>query len=875
MAELSPMMRQYMDVKNKHKDSIVFFRLGDFYEMFFDDAKLVSEELDLTLTGKDYGQDERAPMCGIPYHSCEAYIARLVAKGYKVAMCDQVESPTEAKGIVKREVVRVITPGTVMEESMLDESKNNYICSVYLSKSLGTVGISFCDISTGELKVTEISGIHDDITNEIKNELGKFSPKEILVGGNIELLEPLKNFMKEKLSCRVEVMESDVSEKNSKETLLFHFKNKTLKAMGIENKSSAIRCLGNLFEYLKNTQKSGLDRISVVLYYNKSEFMGLDLNTIRNLEILETMRSKSKKGSLLWVFDKTKTAMGKRLLRSWLERPLIDIEKIEKRQDAVEELVNNTILRGDFETALTGVHDIERLMTKITYGSANARDLKSLSSALSKLPEIKFSLYKANSWLLKKMCEKLDLLKEIYMLIEEAITDNPPFFVKEGGIIKDGFNEEVDRLRKDIKGGKNIVAEIESREREITRIPKLKIGFNKVFGYYIEVSNSFKNKVPDSYIRKQTLSNCERFITQELKDLESRILYARDKINETEYKIFEEVRLKVAESLPQIVKTANIIANLDVIRSLAEVATANNYVKPKISDGSEIIIKEGRHPVVEVLLSGAPFVPNSTILDNYNNMVAVITGPNMAGKSTYMRQTALIVLMAQIGSFVPVVEAKIGIVDSIFTRIGASDDLASGQSTFMVEMNEVADIIKNATSKSLLILDEIGRGTSTFDGMSIARAVLEYTSDTKKLGAKTLFATHYHELTNMESEFKNIKNYNIAVKKHGDDITFLRKIVPGAADDSYGIEVAKLAGIPQSIVIRAKEILKKLEAGELAEENQIFKSESNSVQLQFSDTYLNESKVMEKLKKLNVSILTPIEAMNILYELIKLTETKS
>lgn len=878
MAELSPMMRQYMDVKNKHKDSIVFFRLGDFYEMFFDDAKLVSEELDLTLTGKDYGQKERAPMCGIPYHSCEAYIARLVAKGYKVAMCDQVENPAQAKGIVKREVIRVITPGTVMEESMLDESKNNYICSVYLSKSLGTVGMAFCDISTGELKVTELSGLYDDVINEVKNEFGKFSPKEILAGGNIELLEPLKVFMKDKLSCRAEVMEKDVSEKDAEEKLIFHFKGKTLKSMKLEGKFSAVKCLGNLFEYLKNTQKSGLERIGKLSYYNKSEYMGLDLNTLRNLEIMETMRSKSKKGSLLWVLDKTKTAMGKRLLRSWLERPLLNSEKIQKRQDAVEELVNNIILRDDFEISLTGVHDIERLMTKITYGSAGARDLKSLASAISKLPEIKFNLYKANSYLLKKMCEKLDLLKEVYMLIEDAIIDDPPFLVKEGGIIKEGYNEEVDKLRKDMNGGKSVVAEIEQRERANTGISKLKVGYNKVFGYYIEVSNSFKNKVPEDYIRKQTLTNCERYITQELKDLESRILFARDKINETEYKIFEEVRLKVAESLPQIVKTATIIANLDVIRALAEVSAANNYVKPEINDSDKIVIKEGRHPVVEALLSGAPFVPNNTLLDNAENMVAVITGPNMAGKSTYMRQTALIVLMAQIGSFVPASEAHIGIVDSVFTRIGASDDLASGQSTFMVEMNEVADIIKNATSKSLLILDEIGRGTSTFDGMSIARAVLEYVADMKKLGAKTLFATHYHELTSMVDEFKNIKNYNIAVKKHGDDITFLRRIVPGAADDSYGIEVAKLAGLPQSIIERAKEILKTIETGELSNKGKSLQNENRKVdesqntQLRLSDTYLNEAKIIERLKNLDVSILTPIESMNILYELIKLTD---
>lgn len=873
MAEISPMMKQYMKIKSGYKDSILFFRLGDFYEMFFDDAKVVSEELDLTLTGKDYGQKERAPMCGIPYHSCESYIARLVSKGYKVAMCDQMENPATAKGLVKREVVRVITPGTVMEESMLDEAKNNYICSVLTSENEEEIGVCFCDISTGILYATELKGDKNYTVNQLKNELGKFSPSEILIGSGKKLGSTLGSFLKGKLpSCRAEFLEQNEDFINAKNMLIKQFGKERLKKINIESREVCVISIGNLLGYLKKTQKSGLERINSINFYNKSEFMGLDINTIRNLEITETMRTKSKKGSLLWVLDKTKTSMGKRLLRSWIERPLVDVQKITWRQDAVEELVNDIALKDDFAESLSGIHDIERLMTKITYGSANARDLKSLSSTLSKLPQIKFNLYKCKSYFLSKMCENLDLLKEVYMLIEDSIIDDPPMLIKEGGIIKEKYSEEVDRLRSDIKNGKTLIADIENRERQKTGIPKLKIGYNKIFGYYIEVTNSFKNSVPEEYIRKQTLTNCERYITQELKDLEARILYAKDKINEIEYEIFEKVRLKVAEQLPKIAKTANIIANLDVIVSLAETACFNNYVKPQVNSGKTIFIKEGRHPVIEQLLNDAPFVPNDTLLDNDENMVSVITGPNMAGKSTYMRQTALITLMAQIGSFVPATQAKIGIVDNIFTRIGASDDLASGQSTFMVEMNEVADIIKNATSNSLLILDEIGRGTSTFDGMSIARAVLEYISNPKTLGAKTLFATHYHELTSMSGEFNNIKNYNIAVKKRGDDITFLRRIVPGGADDSYGIEVAKLAGLPQNIINRSKDILKMLESNKYPESKSKNEETKDVSQLTFKDSYTNANEILNKLKNIDVSVLTPVESMNILYGLVEMTK---
>ena len=865
MPEVSPMMRQYLGLKEKYKNSILFFRLGDFYEMFFDDAKLVSEELDLTLTGKDYGQKERAPMCGIPYHSCEAYIARLVAKGYKVAMCDQIEDPAKAKGIVKRDVVRVITPGTVMEESMLDESKNNYICSVYLSQELKSASVSFCDISTGELKVTDFSGNISNIISEIKNEIGKFSPREILVYGTSNIVKEIKDFVSQRISCRFEILEKDISEDYSKELLKRHFKD--IEKNSFWNNVCILKSLGLLFAYLKSTQKTGLDRIESIVHYNNAEYMGLDINAIRNLELMETLRSKSKKGSLLWVLDKTKTAMGKRLLRSWIERPLCDVKRIINRQEGVEELVNNIALRDELGISLSGIHDIERIMTKITYGSANGRDLKSLSSTLSKLPEIKSNLCGAKSEILKDICKGIDLAKDIFNLIESAIVDDPPFLVKEGGIIKKGYSQEVDQLRDDINGGKSTIATIEQKEREKTGIPKLKVGYNRVFGYYIEITNLYKDKVPKDYIRKQTLTNCERYITEELKELEARILYAKEKINDTEYKIFESVRLKVAESLSKMTKIASVIANLDVLRSLSETAFLNNYVKPLVDDKNRIKITEGRHPVVELLINDSLFVPNSTLLDNEKNTVALITGPNMAGKSTYMRQTALIVLMAQIGSFVPAESAEIGIVDSIFTRIGASDDLASGQSTFMVEMNEVADIIKNATEKSLLILDEIGRGTSTFDGMSIARAVLEYIADRKKIGAKTLFATHYHELTAMSEEFGNIKNYNVSVKRHGEDITFLRRIVAGAADDSYGIEVAKLAGLPKNIIDRSREILKNLESGNSVTTQRSFLNDNQSAQLGFGSINAKNNELIEKLKNLDVSTLTPIEAMNTLYKL--------
>ena len=865
---ISPMMRQYLDIKNKHQDSILFFRLGDFYEMFFEDAKLVSEELDLTLTGKKYGKEEKAPMCGIPYHSCESYIARLIAKGYKIAMCDQVEDASLAKGLVRREVVRVITPGTVIEESMLDESKNNYICSIYSSSSIPTTGIAFCDVSTGELKVTEFFGNDFEIVNQIKTELGKFNPKEIICVLKNEIYKPLSKFIKDKLVCNVEILEDNINDYDSQNIIKEHFKDKELKFL---NRISAVQSIAHLMEYLKTTQKGDLKHITFPVFYDKSEHMGLDLNTIRNLELVETMRTKSKKGSLLWVIDKTKTSMGKRLLRAWVERPLVDKNKIILRQDAVEELYKNIILRSDIRELLSRINDIQRLMTKISYASANAKDLKSLSSAIGRLPELRLLLEKTYSPMLMKMCSKMDTLQDIYSLIENSITQEPAISIKEGGIIKDGYSTEVDNLRKDMNCGKETVLEIQERERERTKIPKLKVEYNKIFGYYIEVTNPYKKLVPDDYMRKQTLTNCERYTTEELKNLESRIVYAKEKINETEYKIFEQIRNKVSENFKRIISVSNIVAALDVITSLAEVASCNNYVKPEINEAQSIIINQGRHPVIESLLSGTSFVPNDVTLDSDKNLVSIITGPNMAGKSTYMRQTALIVLMAQIGGFVPASNAVIGIVDNIFTRIGASDDLASGQSTFMVEMSEVADILKNATSKSLLIFDEIGRGTSTFDGMSIAKSVLEYVADKTKLGAKTLFATHYHELTCVADEFDNMKNYSIAVKKNGDTITFLHTIIPEAADDSYGIEVAKLAGLPDCVISRAKEILSQIEKEQNSNKSSesLDKGVSQVVSVQRNS---EADEIVKELNDININNLTAIESINILYKLVGMAQ---
>ncbi len=879
MAQLSPMMKQYFDIKEKNKDAIIFFRLGDFYEMFYDDAVLVSKELSLTLTGRDCGQEERAPMCGVPYHSCESYIAKLVAKGYKIAICEQTEDPLTAKGLVDREVVRVITPGTVMEDTILDDSLNNFISCVYADKD--KCAAVFCDVSTGEMYASEFVGTGD--LSELKSTLSQYHPAEIIIGGEVGVLEPIAPFIKDKLAASVNMFGDEYFDmKASAEAILKQFKKENLSELSLDDKSCAVRAVGALLKYLGQTQKIGLERINSVEVIGDDNYMYIDYNTRRNLELTETMRSGEKKGSLLWVLDKTKTSMGKRLIRRCIEQPLLNTASIVRRQNAVEELVSDAVMLGETQNALSGLTDMQRLMTKIVYGSANARDLRSLGTALEKLPNIKNSISSAKSTLLVRIRGNIDLLDDICQLISNSIEDEPPFSVREGGMIRDGFNKEIDYIRHDMSDSTGILARIESEQREKTGIPKLKVGYNRVFGYYIEVTNSYKNLVPDNYVRKQTLTNCERYITSELKEIEGRILGAKDRVMALEYKLFTQIRERVAAALDRVQRTANAISQLDLLASFAASAVDMHYCRPEITLSGEIIIKDGRHPVVEKLLKDAPFVPNDTTLDCESNRAAVITGPNMAGKSTYMRQTALIVLMAQMGSFVPASSAKISVTDAVFTRVGASDDLAGGRSTFMVEMTEVAEILKTATSRSLLILDEIGRGTSTFDGMSIARAVLEYVSDKRKLGAKTLFATHYHELTDMEQMCDGVKNYNIAVKKRGDDITFLRRIIPGGADDSYGIEVAKLAGMPDTVINRAKQVLKELEGGASAGESKPKKSakldrasaaQSNPAAVQqmtlVPPVY---GAVEEFMRGIDLNTLTPIEALNKMYELKHLCE---
>ncbi len=866
MAELSPMMKQYFEIKEKNKDSIVFFRLGDFYEMFFDDAKLASRELDLTLTGRDCGQEERAPMCGVPFHSCESYIAKLVSKGYKVAICEQTEDPALAKGLVTRDIVRVITPGTVVESTMLDESKNNYICVAFHREK--HIGVCFCDVSTGQLYATTLSG--NDCIKTLKDQLVSYNPKEIITGGFTSKHSDLFKFIKERLNASVEEYSDEFfSYIESLDILNSQFSSDSVDA--VKDSSELVSSVGGLITYLRKTQMTGLERIRNIELYSENQFMKLDFNTRRNLELTQTMLTKEKRGSLLWVLDNTKTAMGKRLLRSWIENPLMNVGVISKRQSAVAELVSDTVLRLEAMAMLTGVLDIKRIMTKVVYGSANARELRSLYSACMNLPDIKAILKNTTSKYLRELYESLDTLEDITSLIDKAIVEEPPFTVREGGMIKKGYNEELDRISVDMTDSTSLLAQIENEEREKTGIPKLKVGYNRVFGYYIEVTNSYKNLVPEHYIRKQTLTNCERYITQELKTLEGRILGAKDKTTALEYELFTAVRKTVAENLSRIEKTADALSILDVLCSLANVASDNRYTRPEVDLSSVIELKASRHPVVESLLDSSRFVSNDVYLDNGENRVAIITGPNMAGKSTYMRQTAIIVIMAQIGSFVPCDYARIGLVDAVFTRVGASDDLASGQSTFMVEMSEVANIVKSATAKSLLVFDEIGRGTSTYDGMSIARAVLEFVADKKRLGAKSLFATHYHELTVLEELIEGVKNYNIAVKKKGDEITFLRRIVPGGADDSYGIEVAKLAGVPDSIITRAKQILKELIlfAPDAAGENmKAIKPKEDDLQLTLMPT--GDSEITKKLKNTDVDTLTPIEAINLLYELKKM-----
>lgn len=871
MAELSPMMKQYFEIKEQNKDSIVFFRLGDFYEMFYDDAKLASRELDLTLTGRDCGQEERAPMCGVPFHSCEGYIAKLVAKGYKVAICEQTEDPATAKGIVKRDIIRVITPGTVMEANMLDESKNNYICSAYYENN--SIGICFCDVSTGQLYATVTKG--KDSLRAFKDQLVSYAPKEVLLCGFGSKYAETETFIKDRLTLSVEKLSSkDFSYLDSLDLVNAQFSESVCDS--VRDSHELVCALGVLLSYLRKTQMTGLERITNINLYSENQYMRLDFNTRRNLELTQTMLTKEKRGSLFWVLDNTKTAMGKRLLRTWIENPLMNVGIISNRQGAVAELVGDTVLRLELMAMLTGILDIKRIMTKIVYGSANARELRSLYTATSNLPQIKELLSDTKSSYLRELYSELDTLEDINALIDAAIVDEPPFTVREGGMIKKGYNAELDLISVDMKDSASLLTRIENEQREATGIPKLKVGYNRVFGYYIEVTNSYKDLVPETYIRKQTLTNCERYITQELKDLEGRILGAKDRTTALEYEIFTQVRKRVAENLARIEKTADTLATVDVLCSLANVASDNRYIRPDVDLSSIIHLKASRHPVVESLLDNSRFVSNDVFLDNADNRVAIITGPNMAGKSTYMRQVALIVIMAQIGSFVPCDAAHIGIVDAVFTRVGASDDLASGQSTFMVEMSEVASIVKSATSKSLLVFDEIGRGTSTYDGMSIARAVLEFVADKKHLGAKSLFATHYHELTVLEELIEGVKNYNIAVKKKGDDITFLRRIVPGGADDSYGVEVAKLAGVPEVIIKRAKQILSELIANAPDMEREKLRSVSeNSFDrepLELSLIPSGDSEIIKKLRSTDVETLTPIEAINLLYEMKKMLD---
>ena len=872
--ELTPMMKQYMQTKEEYKDCILFYRLGDFYEMFFDDALTASKELEITLTGKNCGLEERAPMCGIPYHAVDSYLNRLVSKGYKVAICEQVEDPKTAKGIVKREVIRVVTPGTNLDTQGLDETKNNYImCIVYMADRYG---LSVADVTTGEYLVTEL-----DSQTKLMDELYKFMPSEIVCNEAFYMsgldLDDLKN----RLHMAIYSLEAwYFDDALCRETLQEHFKVASLEGIGLSDCECGMIASGALLKYLEETQKNSLSHMSRLTRYATGNYMVLDSATRRNLELVETLREKQKRGSLLWVLDKTKTAMGARTLRKYVEQPLIDKKSIVKRLDAVAELKDNAICREEIREYLNPVYDLERLVGKITYQSANPRDLIAFQSSLSMLPSVKCILKDMESDLLKEIYEELDPLEELCDLVGRAIQEEPPLAMEEGGIIKDGYNEEVDRLRKAKSEGKNWLADLETKEREKTGIKNLRIRYNKVFGYYLEVTNSFKDLVPDYYTRKQTLANAERYIIPELKELEDTILGAEDKLCALEYELYCEVRNTIAAELTRIQRTAKAVAKLDVIASLALVAERNNYVRPKINEKGVIDIRDGRHPVVEKMIPNDMFIANDTYLDDKKQRISIITGPNMAGKSTYMRQAALIVLMAQLGSFVPASSANIGLVDRIFTRVGASDDLASGQSTFMVEMNEVANILRNATSKSLLILDEIGRGTSTFDGLSIAWAVVEYISNSKLLGAKTLFATHYHELTELEGKISNVNNYCIAVKEKGDDIVFLRKIVKGGADKSYGIQVAKLAGVPDPVINRAKEIVEELvtaditgkvkdiavQGSETKKKTQKKLDEVDLTQFSLFDT-VKDDDVLNELKELDISHMTPMDAMNKLYQL--------
>ncbi|MCI8832746.1 MAG: DNA mismatch repair protein MutS [Clostridia bacterium] len=866
MAEYSPMMQHYINMKEEYKDCILFYRLGDFYEMFFDDAIEVSRELELTLTGKECGMEERAPMCGIPYHAANVYIAKLIEKGYKVAICEQLEDPKNTKGMVKRGVVKIVTPGTVLDETVLDEKKNNYIMSIY--KQGLFFGLAVCDVSTGDFYATQIKETNNFA--KLLDEIARYSPVEIVTNDLMSsTMEEMAKISQRFENCYISKYEEkyfdiDIEKIKSKHQILDMKDNEITE---YKDKLLLVSAVNALLTYITQMQKMEIENINAIRIYNTTRYMALDITARRNLEITERMKDKSKKGTLLWVLDRTLTSMGGRHLRRWINDPLIDIEEIHNRLGAVKELKEDLILKADIGENLKKVYDIERLVGKIAYGSANARDMVSLKNSLGKLPEIKQILSTTKSTMLKNLYENLDEVKEIYELIEKAIVDDPPIVIKEGNIIKNSYNAEVDKYKEATTNGKKWLVELEAKEREKTGIKNLRISYNKVFGYYIEVTKSYLNLVPENYTRKQTLSTGERYITEELKKLEEDILGAEEKLVELEYNLFIEVRNKIALQIDRIQKSANIIATLDVLTAFATIAEDMNYTMPEVNDGAEIIINNGRHPVIEKMLPRGNFIGNDTYLNKTSDRLSIITGPNMAGKSTYMRQVALITLMAQIGSFVPADEAKIGVVDKIFTRVGASDDLSMGESTFMVEMMEVANILKDATSNSLIILDEIGRGTSTYDGLSIAWAVAKYISDTEKCGAKTLFATHYHELIELENEQEGVKNYSIAVKEKGEDIIFLRKIVEGGTDESYGIHVAKLAGVPKEVLKNANEILKSLERKSMLGQKKMEKEKKDEVAGQLSMYNYKIAEIAHEIDKINVEELTPIEALNILVKL--------
>ncbi len=865
MAEYSPMMQKYLETKEQYKDCILFYRLGDFYEVFFDDAITCARELEITLTGKDCGQEERAPMAGVPYHAADMYISKLIAKGFKVAICEQLEDPKTAKGIVKRGVIKVVTPGTVIDSNMLEERKNNYIMAIY--KTGIYYGISVCDISTGEMYSAEIKDNQN--FSLLLDEIARYNPSELVVNTMMSECQEEMSKIKERFETYVtRFQDKFFSKETDKLKQRFNIVDNNQKAIeNIEEKELAVCSINALISYIEQTQMTTLEHLNKIVIYQISKYMSLDINARRNLEITEKMRDKSKKGTLLWVLDKTATSMGGRLLRRWLNDPLIDTMEINKRLDSVKTLKSDMILRGDIIENLKKVYDIERLAGKMAYGNANARDMITLKHSLQKLPELKQILQNIETPLLKELYNNMDELMDISTLIEKAIVEDPPMTIKDGGIIKLGYDEEIDQLKTATTQGKNWIINLEAQEREQTGIKNLKVGFNKVFGYFIEVTKSNLKLVPERYIRKQTLTNAERYITEELKNLENQILGAEEKVVNLEYNAFVEIREEIAKNIKRLQQTAMSVATLDVLTSFAQVAEDLNYCMPQVDNSGIIDIKGGRHPVIEKMLGAGAFVENDTYLDKQENRLSIITGPNMAGKSTYMRQVALITLMAQIGSFVPAQEARIGVVDKIFTRVGASDDLSMGQSTFMVEMMEVATILKEATSNSLVILDEIGRGTSTYDGLSIAWAVAEYIADKEKCGAKTLFATHYHELTKLEDELEGIKNYSIAVKEKGEDIIFLRKIVRGGTDESYGIHVARLAGVPKIVTQKANEILKTIERKSILNNKKEEKKDKKQVEGQFDMYNYKLAEIAHEVDKINLNELTPIDALNTLVKI--------